>query len=95
MSGPGGASASIEVYDLDEAGNWPMLMEVDGLPPAEGGRLFQLWLTRGGGLSALCGSFKTGDDGRAVVPMNAPWRLDEFDGWVVVVDGSTEPVLST
>jgi hypothetical protein len=95
MSGPGGASASIEVNDLDDAGNWPMLLEVEGLPPAEGGRLFQLWLTRGSELKALCGSFLTAENGRAVVPMNAPRRLDDFDGWVVVVDGSTEPVLTT
>jgi hypothetical protein len=29
------------------------------------------------------------------VPMNAPWRIDEFDGWIVVEQGTTEPVLTT
>ena len=43
----------------------------------------------------LCGSFLTDADGTADVPMNAPWRLDQFDGWVVVEEGSEEPVLST
>ena len=34
-------------------------------------------------------------DGTTVVPMNAPWRFDEFDGWVVVEEGSTAPILTT
>jgi len=95
MSGLAGASASLEIFGADEAGNWPMLIDVEGLPPAREGRLYQLWLTRNGTPTALCGSFHTDDDGRAVVPMNAPWRLDDFDGWVVVEAGSTTPVLTT
>ena len=42
----------------------------------------------GGELEALCGGFLTDADGSAVVPMNAPYRFDEFDGWVVVEEGS-------
>jgi hypothetical protein len=95
MSGPSGARASLEIFALDDAGNWPVLIDVENLPPASEGQLFQLWLTKGGKRVALCGSFLTDDDGRAVVPMNAPWRLDDFDGWVVVEAGSTEPVLTT
>ena len=34
-------------------------------------------------------------EGTTVVPMNAPWRFDEFDGWVVVEEGSEAPVLTT
>jgi Anti-sigma-K factor rskA len=95
MTGPSGASASLEIYDIDEAGNWPMLVDVEGLAPAAHNELFQLWLTRGGKPIALCGSFLTQPDGTAVVSMNAPWRLDDFDGWVVVQRGSTTPLLST
>lgn len=94
MSGPSGASARLEVYELDDGGNWPMQIEVDGLPPAPG-KLFQLWLTKGGKPAALCGSFFTDDDGTATVPMNAPWRLSDFDGWVVVAEGSQTPLLTT
>jgi hypothetical protein len=95
MSGTGGANGTIEVYEIDDAGNWPMELEVAGLaPPAEGKR-YELWLTRAGGPDELCGSFVTDDDGAARVPMNAPWRLDEFDGWVVREQGSLQPVLST
>jgi Anti-sigma-K factor rskA, C-terminal len=95
MSGPSGASASLEIFPLDDAGNWPMLIDVENLPPTRGGQLFQLWLTKDGKPAALCGSFLTDDDGRAVVPMNAPWRVDDFDGWVVVEAGSTTPLLTT
>jgi hypothetical protein len=92
MTGPSGASASLEVYEIDDAGNWPMLLDVRGL---QRGDRFQLWLTKNGKPAALCGSFLTDDDGRAVVSMNAPWRFDEFDGWAVVEQGSTTPLLAT
>jgi hypothetical protein len=95
MKGPSGASASLEIFDVDEAGNWPMLVEVKGLAPMREGQLYQLWLTKGGEPVALCGSFLTEDDGTAVVSMNAPWRIDDFDGWVVVERGSQKPLLTT
>jgi hypothetical protein len=95
MAGPSGATASLEVYDIDEAGNWPMLLDVRGLEPAADGDRFELWLTRDGKPTALCGSFLTNEDGRAIVSMNAPWRFSDFDGWAVVEAGSTQPVLTT
>ena len=95
MSGTGGASASLEVFEIDDAGNWPMELEVEGLPPRPSGGLYELWLTKNGRLAALCGSFLVETDGTTVVPMNAPWRFSEFDGWVVVEAGSETPVLST
>ena len=95
MSGTGGASASLEVFEIDDAGNWPMELEVDGLPPPPSGGLYELWLTKNGRLAALCGSFLVETEGATVVPMNAPWRFSEFDGWVVVEAGSETPVLST
>lgn len=89
------ASGSLVVYELDDAGNWPMELRVDGLEPVPSGRPFELWLTRGGKLQALCGSFLTSQNGSAVVPMNAPYHFDDFDGWVVVEDGSERPLLTT
>jgi hypothetical protein len=87
-----GASATLEVFDLDAAGNWPMELRVRGLEPDD--VRYELWLTRGGQLAELCGSFLAEPDGTTVVPMNAPWRLDAFDGWVVVEEGSRTPVLT-
>ena len=40
------ASASLTVFELDDAGNWPMELTVAGLTPRAGDRPFQLWLTR-------------------------------------------------
>jgi hypothetical protein len=95
LEGPGGAAASLVVFEIDDAGNWPMELEVEGLRPAASGEPYQLWLTKGGKLAALCGSFLAEEDGTTVVPMNAPWRFSEFDGWVVVEEGSTTPFLTT
>ena len=95
MSGTSGASATIDVFEADEAGNWPMELEVEGLAPQAEGKRYELWLIRDGDLAVVCGSFLTDEDGTAQVPMNAPWRLDEFDAWVVVEEGSQEPVLTT
>lgn len=89
------AMASLLVYDADPAGNWPMELRVEGLAPSPNERRFQLWLTKDGELAALCGSFLAETDGSTVVPMNAPYRLTEFDGWVVVEQGSDTPVLTT
>jgi hypothetical protein len=89
------ASGSLLVYDLDDAGNWPMELRIEGLQPMGSGRPFELWLTRGGRLEALCGSFVTSDSGSAAVPMNAPYHFDDFDGWVVVGEGSETPLLTT
>ena len=95
MAGAQGASASLEVFEIDDAGNWPMALEVEGLePPADGGR-YELWLTKDGKLAALCGTFLVEEEGSTVVPLNAPYRFSEFDGWVVVEAGSETPVLST
>jgi hypothetical protein len=89
------AQATLAVYDLDAAGNWPMELTVSGLPPAASGRPFELWLTRAGQPAALCGAFLTSPTGSAVVPMNAPYRFDDFDGWVVVEKGSETALLTT
>jgi hypothetical protein len=89
------ASASLEVLDRDAAGNWPMTFAVEDLAPAASGRPFELWLTRDGKLGALCGSFRTDEKGAAVVPMNAPYDFSEYNGWVVVEEGSETPLLTT
>ena len=83
------------VTRIDAAGNWPMELSVNGLPPAASGENFELWLTRDGELDAVCGAFATDDDGSASIPMNAPYAFDESIGWVVVEKGTTTPLLTT
>lgn len=89
------ASASLAVYDLANGANWPMEVSVTGLPPSPSGRPYELWLTKGGKLSALCGSFRTDASGSAKVPMNAPYKFTDYDGWVVVEEGAQTPLLTT
>ena len=89
------ATASLAIFEIDAAGNWPMELTVSGLTPSASGRPFELWLTRDGELGALCGGFFTNESGAASVPMNAPYRFDTFDGWVVVEEGSETPLLTT
>ena len=89
------ASASLKVFAADDAGNWPMEMRVVRLEPSARGRPFELWLTKKGQLAALCGSFFTSADGSARVPLNAPYRFTDYDGWVVVEEGSKTPLLTT
>jgi hypothetical protein len=90
MSGAGGARGTLAVYEKDAAGNWPMRLRVSGL--AEG--RYGLWLTRGGRLAEPCGTFAVAT-GKTSVPLNAPYKLSSFDGWVVVPAGSRQPVLTT
>jgi hypothetical protein len=90
-----GATATLRVFELDAGGNWPLELEVEGLPPSASGQPFQLWLTKGGAIAELCGAFQTDADGSTSVPMNAPYRFDDFDGWVVVEEGGQAPLLTT
>jgi hypothetical protein len=90
MSGTGGATAELALFAKDDAGNWPMELNVSGLPAGS----YELWLTRDGELAASCGFFAIAGD-EVTVPLNAPYRLMEFDGWVVVPKGGDERVLTT
>ena len=90
MRGEGGASAELAVFAKDHAGNWPMELQVSGLAPGS----YELWLTRDGELAAPCGGFLVAGD-ETTVPLNAPFKLNEFDGWVVVPVGGDERVLTT
>lgn len=90
MSGPGGATATIEVFAGDNAGNWPMRLHVAGLRPGS----YALWLTRDGALVEPCGTFAVAS-AETTVPLNAPYPLRDFDGWVVVPAGRERPVVLT
>lgn len=90
MTGEAGATASLALYEDDAAGNWPMELQVQGLPPGA----YELWLTKDGELAAPCGGFAVGR-GTTTVPLNAPYRLRQFDAWVVVEAGKDEVVLTT
>ncbi len=94
MTGAGGAKAELVVFAKDAAGNWPMELTVSGLEPLPAGSVYELWLTKHGELTESCGTFSV-SAAETEVPLNAPYRLRDYDGWVVVEHGSTNPVLRT
>jgi hypothetical protein len=89
MHGPsGGASHGvINIAEKDSVGNWPMLVEVSGLPPqAKQSSYYELWLTHDGKAVAPCGSFRV--HGKTTrVRLTVPYALKKFDGWVVTSQG--------
>lgn len=85
-----GATAELDVFEQDAAGNWPMELRVTGLEPGR----YELWLTRRGELAASCGTFAVAER-ETTVPLNAPYKLRTYDGWVIVVSGEDEPLLTT
>jgi len=90
MVGPSGAQASIALMAIDRAGNWPMTIEVKGLAQLPKGKTYALWLTKHGKLADRCGTFVVGP-GTTEVPLNAPYKLKEYSGWVVVQSGTRGP----
>lgn len=94
MTGASGAHATLDVLDVDDAGNWPMRMKVAGLPILSRGHTYTLWLTKKGALDSPCGTFSVGK-GTTTVRLNAPYRLKEYTGWVVVESGTKTPLLAT
>jgi hypothetical protein len=92
MKGLGGATASIDLLPADEAGNWPMRLQISGLPALPRGKTYTLWLRKDGKLAESCGAFVVAS-GTTKVPLNAPYRLKKFDDWVIVRTGDTTPLL--
>jgi hypothetical protein len=78
------ARGSLRIGHVDEAGNWPMTLAALGLPKLPPKSYYEVFLTRHGKIFAPCGSFVVKDANVAVsVRLNAPYRLQAGDGWVV------------
>ena len=76
------AVASLEVLEVDGAGNWPMVMRVRGLKQLPKNGYYELYLTWNGKLGPQCGTFRV-HGGTTDVRLNAPYVLKKFNGWVV------------
>lgn len=85
-----GASALIRLGPAQPGGNWELELETEGLPKLPEGGYYVLWLSKNGEYAATCGTFAVGS-GTTTVRMNAPYRLADYDAWVVtaVVPGQT------
>jgi anti-sigma-K factor RskA len=82
---PPDAQMVIDVYSVDEAGNWKMSADVTGLPPLPEGGYYEVWMTKGDTLASPCGRFAVDQQGQAHrVWLNGPYQFDQYDRWVVV-----------
>lgn len=89
MHGAAGRLGVISVGAPDQAGNWPMLVSVSGLPAQPNPRAYyELWLTRDGKPVAPCGGFRVHGN-TTTVTLSVPYRLSRFDGWVVTAQVPT------
>lgn len=88
------ALASLRIEPVDEAGNWPMQLNVTGLPKMPGRGYYAVFLVRDGKIWAPCGTFVVaGADHGTSVRLNAPYKLKHGDTWVITkqVAGNHEP----
>ena len=92
------ARAVIHVGNLDSAGNWPLKLDVKNLPALPKGQYYEMFLSRGADKrAASCGTFRV-SGGSDDVRLNAPYRLDKFNGWIVTREtpgSATHPVVLT
>lgn len=77
------AAGLLTVSHRDAAGNWPMQMQVHGLPrQANRDAYYELWLTQNGRPTEPCGQFRV--HGKTTrVTFSVPWSSNGVDGWVV------------
>jgi Anti-sigma-K factor rskA len=81
-----GALATLKLGKPDSAGNWPMVLQVSGLPKLANGGYYDLYLTKGGVPLVSCGTINVGGAKSTTVRLSAAYVLEAFDknGWVVV-----------
>ncbi len=88
------ALASLRIEPADAAGNWPMQLNVTGLPKMPSHGYYAVFLVRNGKIYAPCGTFVVAGAGRGTsVRLNAPYTLQHGDTWVVTrqLPGHSEP----
>jgi len=79
-----GAVGTLKLGKPDAAGNWPMVLQVKGLPKLNNGGYYDLYLTKSGVPLVSCGTINAKGD--TVVRLTAAYNLENFDhnGWVIV-----------
>ncbi|HXM76670.1 MAG TPA: hypothetical protein VN971_07835 [Thermoanaerobaculia bacterium] len=76
------ANGLIKLGKADAGGNWPMVVEVRGLPTLPGRSYYELYLTRNGKPVAPCGGFDA-QAGTTTLKFTVPYNVGPTDGWVV------------
>lgn len=87
------AAAVLKVGKADSVGNWPMQMNVSGLPEQKThAAYYELWLTQKGGPMLPCGTFRV--NGKTTsVRLTVPYSFKHASGWIVTrqAPGAPEP----
>jgi hypothetical protein len=87
----GDAQALIRISSRDQVGNWPMELEVTGLPKQpQRVAYYELWLTKGHKPVELCGAFRVHGD-KTTVRFTVPYDASSIDGWVVTAQPNGTP----
>jgi hypothetical protein len=86
------ASAQIQIGKRDARGNWPLRLEVKGLPKLKNGGYYEMYLTRGKHIWT-CGTFAAGGPQTVKVRLTVPYDFKNGDGWIVTKElpGSSTP----
>ena len=83
MHGANGALGVLRIAKADEAGNWPMQIDVTGLPAqAKRASYYTLWLTKDHKPVEPCGTFRV-HGSTTSARFTIPYSLKDVDGWVV------------
>jgi hypothetical protein len=78
-----GAEATLQVWRQRD-GNWPMTLSVKGLPKLPARTYYEVYLVRDGHPWGSCGTFVVPGSSQTVkVSLNAPYKLQKGDTWVV------------
>jgi len=77
------ALASLRIWREDSSGNWPMTLDVTGLPAPADDTRYAVYLVRGREWEPCGGFTVSGTRTGATVRLNAPYDLHKGDRWVV------------
>jgi hypothetical protein len=83
------AQATLDVWHPN-AGNWPMKLEVAGLPKLPRRSYYGVYWVRDGRILASCGQFRVDGPQDVTVSLNAPYPIEKGDSWVVTRQGPRE-----
>jgi hypothetical protein len=72
--------AVVRIGPVDQNGNRPMIVSVDGLAPLKDGDYYTLFMTRNGKPIVTCGTFNVGENGVTTVRLSIAYDVDRFDG---------------
>ncbi len=76
------------------AGNWPMTLQVSGLPRVAAPTYYVVWLVRNGKTVAPCGQFVVAKPGSSLtLQLSAPYELEPGDTWVVTRQRYSHPTV--